>query len=362
MSRCEASDTLEGKGHPDRRRGSFRGAALVAAAGALGTSVLGLLVAATSCGGTQAPAPAVGGDAAVDVDAGPPLADDDACAIQSAFAYQPIVGFEGNNTFDLAASPNPTPDNGGVNPSYVSFDLTGVMFGCTTGCDIQVADMDFTGDGGGGIGGCVTGYNPVAEKLASGDPGHCLLDGGHAKEGIHLRAQGLTNWGMNLGMDLRQNCYNNNMTVGDNPAIDAGFPNQPCYFDARPWTGISLWARLGSSDSVTNAIITISDPDTAGQLGGTYPFNALTCGSSPCGSMPPTQAPFQCDPFGKAITLSSDWQFYRIPFTDMVQKGYGLPESAPDLAHFIGVKVNLSRGQLGTADYDVWFNDFAFYK
>jgi hypothetical protein len=158
--------------------------------------------------------------------------------------------------------------------------------------------------------------------------------------------------------------------VSNDPNINDSMDGKPCYYDARGWTGISLWARLGSSESVTNAIITMADPNTAGLLGGGYPFNDpdAACGDLPCSANntppgPPTlHNAVQCDPFGKAITLTSDWQFYRIPFSDMTQKGYGLPETAPDLAHFIGVKINLSLGQLGSADYDVWVNDIAFYK
>jgi hypothetical protein len=294
--------------------------------------------------------------------------DDDACAIQSAYTYKPIVGYEGNGALDLAASPNPT--NSGTNPSYVSFDLTGLLFGCTNSPCTQPDDqlvflVDAASPNAVSAISCVTGYNAVAEVLPKADPGHCLVDGGRANEGVHLRATGLTNWGMNLGIDLRQNCYQMSMTFADFPNIDAGTANQPCYYDARSWTGVSFWARLGSSDSVTNAIVTIGDPDTAGVLGGTYPFNALLCGDAPCvnGSGPPTvHGAQQCDPFGKAITLDDAWQFYRIPFSEMTQKGYGLPESAPDLAHFLQVKLNLSRGQLGVADYDVWINDIAFYK
>jgi hypothetical protein len=335
--------------------------------GAAGT----LALLAASCGGTQAPAPAVlVSDAATDAGVQP---SEDPCVIQSSYTYKPITGFEGDRTLDLAASPNITNPN--TNPSYTSFDLTGFLFGCNSTIDpaptvcAPAVEHVYAVDAKApltvsGIQ-CTTGFNAVPEDLPPDDPGHCLIDGGKAGQGAHLRATGLGKWGMNMGIDLRQNCYVSS-TVGDSPNIDASaFPNQPCYFDARGWTGISFWARLGSSDSATNAILTIGDPLTAGVLGGTYPFNAQLCGDAPCdaGAGPPlVHGPQQCDPFGKAFTLSSSWQFYRIPFSEMVQKGYGLPEQAPDLAHFLQLKINLSLGQLGAASYDVWVNDFAFYK
>ena len=70
----------------------------------------------------------------------------------------------------------------------------------------------------------------------------------------------------------------------------------------------------------------------------------------------------QCDPFSKGISLSTTWQFYLIPFDEMQQKGFGLAESAPDLEHLLGVKFSLSKGQIGSANYDVWLNDISFYK
>jgi hypothetical protein len=338
----------------------------VVAAGALAPWLL-----TASCGGTQAPAPAASSDAAADAGV---ATSEDACAIQSAYSFRRIVGFENDNPADLA------PSNTSTNPSYVSFDLTGGMFACTGNCGTrELADfygVDAAPPHGVPVSSlqCMTGYNPIAEKLPNGDTGHCLVDGGTATQGLHLRAVNLTNWGMNLGVELRQNC-NNTMDPNAPPS-----GAQPCYFDAGGWTGISFWARIGTSDvslsaggvlpagpSVTNAILTIGDPQTSGALGGIYPDNPMPpiCGDTPCvmGQGPPTvHGAFQCDPFGKAVTLSTDWQFYRVPFSDMTQKGYGLPESAPDLTHFLGLKFNLSRGQIGSSDYDVWVNDFAFYK
>jgi hypothetical protein len=386
MSRRESSEIRTRNEVSQFTRASSRAGAAVAAGIFLAVAISCVAIAIPSCGGTQGPVAAQPAEAGAE--ASGPI---DFCAEQRTHTYASIASFENyrNNQFDLAASPNP--GNSQQNPSYVSFDLTGSMYGCDTQnlpdtappllnpglCDQPDAQSSTRQSGDGVVSaiGCKTGYNAVAEVAPDG---HCLVDGGTSRAALHLVGSDLSDWGMNLGVELRQNC-NNDI---DPEAGSAAFP---CYVNARleQFKGISLWARLGSDDPslATTAIVQIGDPATSSQLGGSagmlvgqYPFNGWPldggpvgpplCGDTPCnpGVGPPPKSPVQCDPFSKGISLSTEWQFYTIPFDEMQQKGYGLPENEPDLEHFLGVKFSLSKGQIGSAHYDVWLNDISFYK
>ncbi|MDP9000993.1 MAG: hypothetical protein M3O46_12870 [Myxococcota bacterium] len=254
---------------------------------------------------------------------------------------------------------------------YVSSDLTGRLFGCidpsgnpATLCTVSMevaVDTDPIK--------CHTGWQPSIMEGTRLPQTHCGVDGGLDGHGMHLHATGatagldgggLTNWGMNLGIDFRQNC-----TCPSQPDAAIGTcaaPTEaygPCVFDATGWTGISFWALLGPESTGSTALLTVADPSTAGQVGGFYPYNELKCGDPGCiydaGIVGPG-APQKCDPFGKAFSLVNHWQFYAIPFSEMRQKGFGLPEGTPDLAHFLGVKFSLGKGA-----WDVWIDDISLY-
>src|SRR5437016_10010756 len=117
MSRCESpeSRTRDGVSPPGTRIRRASTAVAVGAAVAAVTSCVAIVL--PSCGGTHPPSATTSVDAGVDA-----LAPVDFCAEQLSHTYVSLVSFE-NDRRDLAASPNPM--NPAVNPSYVSFDLTG---------------------------------------------------------------------------------------------------------------------------------------------------------------------------------------------------------------------------------------------
>ena len=228
------------------------------------------------------------------VDASVPV---DFCAEQLAHTYVSLVSFE-NNRRDLAASPNPM--SSAVNPSYVSFDLTGSMLECPAPTNRAICDdpdaesVVVTADSGVSSINCTTGYNAVGENAPDG---HCLVDGGTSRTAVHLVAKDLTDWGMNIGVELRQNC--NNSTDPD----ASMYPGYPCYVNAAAegFKGVSVWARLGSDDPslAQTALVQIGDPATSSELGGTYPFNTpRLCGDAPCvmGVGPPPKSPCSAIP------------------------------------------------------------------
>src|ERR1700690_818223 len=329
-------------------------------------TVLALCVSAAACGGSQRSiAPDDGGaaDGTAEAVLGP--LDPDPCTAASAFDFQPIATFE---SIELGLASTAA--------AYVSYDGTGTLFMCDSpgefcseatehpyltdpflcGNCVDHGDASASVDAVSCVGcSCMSGNNGGQEKLPIT---RCGVDA----YGMHLRANaggdtGLTKWGMNVGFDFREN-----PVCAGQTDPNAGSAANPCFFDATGWTGVSFWAYAGPGTSgAAVALATVADLDTAGQLGSVNPDNALICGDPPCvadvgtgggGSGHP-----QCDPFGKAILLVDHWEFYAIPFSEMRQKGYGLPESALEVAHLLGFKFNLGKGA-----WDVWLADIAFYR
>jgi hypothetical protein len=74
-------------------------------------------------------------------------------------------------------------------------------------------------------------------------------------------------------------------------------------------------------------------------------------------SLPP-DAPDQCgDGWEKGVALTTDWQFYTIPFTELRQEGYGKMFSYLDLSKITLVRFSWMQGWL-----DVWLDDVRFYR
>lgn len=72
----------------------------------------------------------------------------------------------------------------------------------------------------------------------------------------------------------------------------------------------------------------------------------------------PPNAPDQCgDGWEKGVALSTDWQFYTIPFTELRQEGYGKMFSYLDLSKITLVRFSWMQGWL-----DIWLDDVRFYR
>ncbi len=339
---------------PSRRRETgLRRGCLPSRAGRLGLFASCCIAA---CGGSQRPgATAVDGGGAADAAAqqvfGPQ--DQDPCGASTALDFRPIATFDSVDD-GLASS----------TAIYVSYDGSGTLYMCDTPgslCNESSEQAFLTkpflcGNCSGACAGCTcaSGNNGGQELLPQK---RCGVDA----YGLHLRADsggdgGLTNWGMNVGFDFRQN-----PACAGQTDPSAGTAANPCFFDATGWTGVSFWALAcpGTSGAAVG-LANVTDLDTAGQLGSVNPDNGLVCGDPPCQSDVGTSGAsgrLQCDPFGKALLLVDHWQFYAIPFSEMRQKGYGLPESALDVAHLLGFKFSLGKGA-----WDVWLDDVAFYR
>lgn len=74
-------------------------------------------------------------------------------------------------------------------------------------------------------------------------------------------------------------------------------------------------------------------------------------------SLPP-DGPEQCgDGWAKGVALSTDWQFYKVPFTELRQEGYGKEFAYLDLSKLTLVRFTWMQGWV-----DVWLDDVRFYR
>jgi hypothetical protein len=57
------------------------------------------------------------------------------------------------------------------------------------------------------------------------------------------------------------------------------------------------------------------------------------------------------------VALTNDWQFYKVPFTELRQEGYGKEFQYLDLSKITLVRFTWMQGWL-----DVWLDDVRFYR
>jgi hypothetical protein len=72
----------------------------------------------------------------------------------------------------------------------------------------------------------------------------------------------------------------------------------------------------------------------------------------------PADQPKRCgDGWAKGVALSTDWKFFKIPFTELRQEGYGQEFSYLDLSAITLVRFTWTQGWV-----DVWLDDVRFYR
>lgn len=108
-------------------------------------------------------------------------------------------------------------------------------------------------------------------------------------------------------------------------------------YDASMYDGIKFWAKAGPGSSTALRVIL--------QNAQTHPDGGI-CGSN-------------CwDAFGMDFTLTTSWAEYTIPFSAVSQQGWGFDPGAFDPA----VLYNLETRHNANLDYEVWLDNFVFYK
>jgi len=132
---------------------------------------------------------------------------------------------------------------------------------------------------------------------------------------MHTNGTGFTDWGGGIGFH---------------------FISSSTAYDARPFTGIAFWARVGTGGTKFSMRVDLPDGDT-------------DPGGGVCGTM--TGGCY--DHFGTTLTLDGTWKYYVIRFSSLTQGGWGWPRTAYDPSRAFGMQIQAGAG--GT--FDIWLDD-----
>lgn len=129
-----------------------------------------------------------------------------------------------------------------------------------------------------------------------------------------------------------------------------GFPFAPAV-DVRDYDGVSFWGRIawGTRSTVRASVL---DPETDATFVDPETGNARCDGDSDLDVFDEA-----CDAYGGYAVMTGDWQFFRVPFSEMRQRGYGHIAPFLDLGAVLQVSV-----EYGMGEWDFWIDDIAFYR
>jgi hypothetical protein len=150
--------------------------------------------------------------------------------------------------------------------------------------------------------------------------------------GLHVRSKGLDDWGGKVVRD-----YTN---------------DTPPAFDASGFAGISFWARKYSEDVGGSLFVAFDDKYTR-ENQSYVDENGITrqyCLDSPIDTD-------KCDRFGIGIGLETTWRFYKIPFSELKQRGYGVKSDKLHTDEILAISFGFDVG-----DWDFWLDQVSYYK
>lgn len=131
-----------------------------------------------------------------------------------------------------------------------------------------------------------------------------------------------------------------------------------------PWDGIGFWAMRASQTSDASAILSINDVASDGFNDEAHPVDHCGCvpngdGTFHCYSDPPASVPdsAKCDPFGVAFTVTDQWNFVRVRFADLTQKGFGFPLASLDISAITRLQFLVSHGS-----NDFYIDDISLFR
>jgi hypothetical protein len=134
---------------------------------------------------------------------------------------------------------------------------------------------------------------------------------------MHTTGNGFAVWGAGVGIDL-------NSTGGD---MSIKMP-----YDSSAFTGIVLMAKGNGQVRAAVQISATIPPEEGG-----------TC-------------TLDCDPHGKVLLLSDEWQQFTLPFDQLNQEGWGT-EASWDATAVVGVQFKVGKD----VDFDFWVDEIGFY-
>ncbi len=128
-----------------------------------------------------------------------------------------------------------------------------------------------------------------------------------------------------------------------------GFPFAPG-LDVSNYEGVSFWGRV-KWETRSTVRLSVLDPGTDSAF-------VDDAGESLCDAESSLDDFEQaCDPYGRYAVMTGDWKFFRIPFHEMRQKGFGAKTPYLDLGVIRQVTVDYGQGE-----WDFWIDDLAFYR
>jgi len=125
--------------------------------------------------------------------------------------------------------------------------------------------------------------------------------------------------------------------------------------DASDWDGVAFWARVGP-ESRHPIRFEVSDKftdDKVREEAETDEERAQSCLSD----APRDQTRQGCDKFGVNRSLTTDWQFFAIPFEEMRQSGWGMQAPYLDKAGLRSLSFMYATGV-----WDIWIDDLALFR
>jgi hypothetical protein len=138
------------------------------------------------------------------------------------------------------------------------------------------------------------------------------------KFALHVKSEGQTDWGASINLFFRSS------------------PPRPRPYDGSRFNAVSFYAAATPSQGpLASKKVGISTMDTA------WEGNCSQC----------------TDNFGKRITIDHRWQRFVLPFSELIQEGWGQPNNVPFKTNEI-VQIAL---QLGSK-FDLWVDQVAFEK
>jgi hypothetical protein len=137
---------------------------------------------------------------------------------------------------------------------------------------------------------------------------------------MHTSGSGFAEWGAGIGIDL------------NNAGDPDGGNGVKMKYDASAYTGIVVTAK-GNGQIRASVQIEATIPSEEGG----------TCA-------------MDCDPHGKVLLLSDEWQQFTIPFDQIQQEGWGTPASW-DSSTVVGLQFKVAK----SVDFDFWVDEIGFY-
>jgi hypothetical protein len=161
-------------------------------------------------------------------------------------------------------------------------------------------------------------FNDMTEGATQTPPTDMVLpeDGGAGGTAmaLHTTGTGFAEWGAGIGIDLN------------------GLDGIKGIYDASGFTGIVVTAK-GNGQIRASVQLEATIP----------PIEGGTCA-------------LDCDPHGKVLLLSDEWQQFTLTFDELNQEGWGTP-AAWDASKVVGVQFKVGKD----VDFDFWIDEIGFY-